>query len=46
MIKFFKNLFNLNKIIEEQKIAINSLKEINKTLRALNDKLDQITTNN
>lgn len=46
MIKFFKNLFNLNKIIEEQKIAINSLKEINKTLRELNDKLDQITTNN
>ena len=45
MIKFFKNLFNLNKIIDKQQIAINSLKEINDKLKELNDKVNQITTN-
>lgn len=45
MIKFFKNLFNLNKIIDEQQTAINELKDINKTLRGLNEKFNQITTN-
>ena len=45
MIKFFKNLFNLNKIIDEQQTAINELKDINKILRELNEKFNQITTN-
>lgn len=45
MVKFFKNLFNLNKIIDEQQKAINHLKEINKLLQELDNKLNQITTN-
>lgn len=45
MIKFFKNLFNLNKIVDKQQTVINSLKEINKKLEELNDKFNQITTN-
>lgn len=43
MIKFFKNLFNLNKIILEQQQTIIELKKLNNELRQLIDKFNQIT---
>lgn len=43
MIKFFKNLFNLNKIVLEQEQTIIELKKLNKELRQLVDKFNQIT---
>jgi uncharacterized coiled-coil protein SlyX len=43
MIKFFKNLFNLNKIVLEQEQTIIELKKLNKELRQLMDKFNQIT---
>lgn len=43
MIKFFKNLFNLNKIVLEQELAIVELKKLNNALRQLMDKFNQIT---
>ena len=43
MIKFFKNLFNLNKIALEQQQTIIELNKLNKELRQLIDKFNQIT---
>lgn len=43
MIKFFKNLFNLNKIVLEQQQTIIELKKLNKELKQLIDKFNQIT---
>ena len=43
MIKFFKNLFNLNKIVLEQQQTIVELKKLNNELRQLIDKFNQIT---
>lgn len=43
MIKFFKNIFNLNKIVLEQEQTIIELKKLNKELRQLMDKFNQIT---
>lgn len=43
MIKFFKNLFNLNKIVLEQEQTIIELKKLNKELRQLMGKFNQIT---
>ena len=43
MIKFFKNLFNLNKIVLEQEQTIIELKKFNNELRQLIDKFNQIT---
>jgi uncharacterized coiled-coil protein SlyX len=43
MIKFFKNLFNLNKIVLEQQQTIIELKKLNNELRQLIDKFNQIT---
>lgn len=43
MIKFFKNLFNLNKIILEQQQTIIELKKLNNELKQLIDKFNQIT---
>lgn len=43
MIKFFKNLFNLNKIVLEQQQTIIELKNLNKELKQLIDKFNQIT---
>ena len=43
MIKFFKNLFNLNKIVLEQQQTIIELRKFNNELRQLIDKFNQIT---
>lgn len=43
MIKFFKNLFNLNKIVLEQQQTIIELKKLNNELKQLVDKFNQIT---
>lgn len=43
MIQFFKNLFNLNKVISEQQQTIIELKKLNNELRQLIDKFNQIT---
>lgn len=43
MIKFFKNLFNLNKIVLEQQQTIIELKKLNTELKQLIDKFNQIT---
>ena len=43
MIKFFKNLFNLNKIVKQQEETIIELKNFNNELRQLIDKFNQIT---
>ncbi len=43
MIKFFKNLFNLNKIVLEQQQTIIEVKNLNTELRQLIDKFNQIT---
>ena len=43
MIKFFKNLFKLNKIVLEQQQTIIELKKLNNELRQLIDKFNQIT---
>ena len=43
MIKFFKNLFNLNKIVLEQQQTIIELKKLNNELKQLIDKFNQIT---
>ena len=43
MIKFFKNLFNLNKIVLEQEQTIIELKKLNNELKQLIDKFNQIT---
>ena len=43
MIKFFKNLFNLNKIVLEQQQTIIELKKLNNELRQLINKFNQIT---
>ena len=43
MIKFFKNLFNLNKIVLEQQQTIIELKKLNNELKQLIDKFNQVT---
>ena len=43
MIKFFKNLFNLNKIVKQQEETIIELKKLNNELKQLIDKFNQIT---
>lgn len=43
MIKFFKNLFNLNKIVLKQQQTIIELKKLNNELKQLIDKFNQIT---
>lgn len=44
MIQFFKNLFNLNKIIKQQEETIIELKKLNNELKQLVDKFNKITT--
>ena len=43
MIKFFKNLFNLNKIVLKQQQTIIELKKLNDELQKLINKFNQIT---
>jgi hypothetical protein len=43
MIKFFKNLFNLNKIVLEQQQTIIELKKLKDEFQKLIDKFNQIT---
>jgi hypothetical protein len=43
MIKFFKNLFNLNKIVLEQQQTIIELKKLNTELEQLIERFNQIT---
>ena len=43
MIKFFKNLFNLNKIVKQQEETIIELKKLSNELRQLINKFNQIT---
>ena len=43
MIKFFKNLFKLNKIVLEQQQTIIELKKLNDELQKLINKFNQIT---
>ena len=43
MIKFFKNLFNLNKIALEQQQTIIELKKLNTELEQLIERFNQIT---
>ena len=43
MIKFFKNLFNLNKIVKQQEETIIELRKFNNELKRLIDKFNQIT---
>lgn len=43
MIKFFKNLFNLNKIVLEQQQILIELKKLKYELQKLIDKFNQIT---
>lgn len=43
MIKFFKNLFNLNKIVKQQEETIIELKKLNNELKQLINKFNQIT---
>ena len=44
MIKFFKNLFNLNKIVLEQQQIFIELNKLKDELQKLIDKFNQITT--
>lgn len=43
MIKFFKNLFNLNKIVLEQQQILIELKKLKDELQKLINKFNQIT---
>ena len=43
MIKFFKNLFNLNNIVLKQQQTIIELKKLSNELRQLINKFNQIT---
>lgn len=43
MIKFFKNLFNLNKIVLEQQQILIELKKFKDELQKLIDKFNEIT---
>ena len=43
MIQFFKNLFNLNKIVKQQEETIIELKKFNNELRQLINKFNEIT---
>ena len=44
MKQFFKNLFNLNKIIKQQEETIIELKKFNNELKQLINKFNEITT--
>ena len=44
MIKFFKNLFNLNKIVEKQEFILKELEAQKIELQLLINKFNQITT--
>lgn len=44
MIKFFKNLFNLNKIVEKQESILKELEAQKIELQLLINKFNQITT--
>jgi hypothetical protein len=43
MIKFLKNLFNLNKIVKQQEETIIELKKLNDELQKLINKFNKIT---
>ena len=44
MMKFFKNLFNLNKIVEKQESILKELEAQKIEFQLLTDKFNQITT--
>ncbi len=43
MIKFFKNLFNLNKIVKQQEFLIKEIEALKIEIRLLQNKFNQIT---
>lgn len=43
MIKFFKNLFNLNKIVKQQELIIKEIEALKIEIRLLQNKFNQIT---
>ncbi len=43
MINFFKNLFNLNKIVKQQEFLIKETEALKIEIRLLQDKFNQIT---
>ena len=43
MIQFFKNLFNLNKIVKQQEFLIKEIEALKIEIRLLQNKFNQIT---